>query len=66
MPVSPVNANVSESNATASVPLSPEILRFVATEAVDIVSTIPFAFTVTTGIAVAEPNVPAETPESSR
>ena len=58
IPVSPVKVKVSVRSATPSVPLSPAILRVVARETVDAAVTRPFAFTVSTGIVVVDPNVP--------
>ena len=58
IPVSPVKLRVSESKAIPSEPESPVILSVVARATVEAAVTRPFAFTVSTGIAVVEPKLP--------
>ena len=56
----------SVARAISSEPESPSTVKVVTMLAVLVLVIRPFASTVSTGIAVAEPTVPADTPESAR
>ena len=56
----------SVARAISSEPESPSTVKVVTILAVLVLVTRPFASTVSTGISVVEPTVPADTPESAR
>ena len=66
IPSPPTNVNVSDNNDSVSVPVSPAIDRFVATETLDAEVNLPSAATVNTGMFVVPPYVPAATPLAVR